>query len=86
MLDQQLQSITVVAGLVLDKPGHDVRGVAVNHPEWPRALCSDSFRRFTPVLPLLSSRRRPGSISAVGTGLRRCDKVVVVSVEPATLQ
>ena len=35
MLDQQLQSITVMAGLVLDKPGHDVRGVAVNHLNGP---------------------------------------------------
>jgi len=31
------------------------------------------------------ARRRPGSMSAMGTGLRRCDKVVGVSVEPAAL-
>src|SRR5215472_15736848 len=63
---------------------------------------SASFRRFTPGSALIvfpaKARRRPGAISAMGTGrslssgrpkagpVGRCDKVVGVSVEPATLQ
>jgi len=37
-----------------------------------RVWCSSAFRRFTTASPSSSCRRRPGAISAMGTGLRRC--------------
>jgi hypothetical protein len=44
--------------------------------------CHDSDGTFTVVSTFSPSRRRPGPIPAMGTGLRRCGEVFGVNIDP----
>jgi hypothetical protein len=84
--DEVLGNLDDIRGTIADEPGGWIRifGSAGSAPcVFPDGhQRSDSFRRFHPGSALIVFPAFAGSMSVMGTGLRRCDKVVGASVDP----